>query len=133
MIYVCLRVGGEKYALPAANVREVAALGTVSAMPGAPSFALGIRNLHGEVLPVFDLAMLLGSPDAEPVPQRLLVAEHDARRGGFAVDDVSDVRELPAATEDTESEYLVGAAVADDGLVGFIDVARLFAGVELGA
>ena len=55
-VHVRLRVGRERYALPIENVLEVAELGSLSALPGAGAAVLGVRNLRGQVLPVFDLA-----------------------------------------------------------------------------
>ena len=57
--HVRLRVGSELYAIPIENVLEVAELGELSAVPGAEPVVLGVRNLHGQVLPVFDLAWAL--------------------------------------------------------------------------
>jgi purine-binding chemotaxis protein CheW len=128
-IHVRLRVGAERYALPVDHVLEVAELGEIAPVPGTQGAVLGVRNLHGEVVPVFDLAAIFGIGRQDP-PQRLLVAEQGGRRAGFAVDDVSDVDELADAVEETESELLSGAVVAADGLVGIIDVERLFSSLE---
>jgi purine-binding chemotaxis protein CheW len=127
-IHVRLRVGSERYAMPVANVLEVAPYGDVAAVPGSPPAVLGVRNLHGEVVPVFSLAAIFG---IEPEHGRqLVVVERAGRRAALAVDEVFDVDTLPDPAEETESEYLRGAVVADGGLVGFIDVERLFAALE---
>ena len=128
-IHVRLRVGGEAYALPVEHVLEVAELGDVSVVPGAPSEVLGVRNLRGQVLSVVDLAALLGI-GREGTPQRLLVAEQGGRRAGLAIDEVTDVGPLPEPAEETQSDFLTGAALVDDELVGFVDVARLFEALE---
>ena len=54
------RLGG--YAMPIEHVLEVADLGQLTAVPGAGPEMLGVRNLHGQILPVVDLAPLLGIP-----------------------------------------------------------------------
>ena len=54
-VHLRLRVGGERYALPIENVLEVTPLGELSGVPGAGGAVLGVRNLRGQVLPVFDL------------------------------------------------------------------------------
>jgi chemotaxis signal transduction protein len=126
-----MRVGTEMYAMPVENVLEVAELGDLAVVPGARPEALGVRNLRGQILPVFDLAALFGVRRTD-VPQRLLVAESDGRRAGFAIDEVSDVGELPEPAEETESDLLLGAALAGEDLVGVVDVRRLFAALERG-
>jgi purine-binding chemotaxis protein CheW len=124
-VHVRLRVGGESYAFAVENVLEIAELGEVAPVPGSPPAVLGVRNLRGEVLPVFDLASVFGIA-REREPRRLLVTEHAGRRAGFAVDEVTDVGELPPPAEESESRFLRGATLEDGELVGVVDVDRLF-------
>ena len=124
-VQVRLRVASETYAMPVEHVLEVADLGQVRAVPGARPELLGVRNLRGRILPVVDLALLLQIPRTAP-PGRLLVAEAGGRRAGFAIDEVSEVGELPDPAEETESGLLVGALFGEGDLIGVIDVPRVF-------
>jgi chemotaxis signal transduction protein len=124
-VHVRLRVGGEAYAFAVENVLEVAELGEIAPVPGMPAAVLGVRNLRGEVLPVFDLATVFGI-GRERDPERLLVAEHDGSRAGFAIDEVTDVGELEEPDEEAESQFLRGAALDAGQLIGVVDVPRLF-------
>lgn len=131
-VHVRLRVGTERYAMPIENVLEVAVLGDLSAVPGAGAAVLGVRNLHGRVLPVFDLARILAIAGDVPAA-RIVVAEHEGTLAGLAVDEVTDVSSLPVAGEPAEAEYLSGALLEDGGLVGVIAVDRLFRGLARAA
>jgi purine-binding chemotaxis protein CheW len=131
-VHVRLRVAGESYAVAVDSVLEVAELGEIAPVPGAHGAVLGVRNLRGEVLPVFDLAALFGIARDRP-PLRLLVAEHGGKRAGFAIDEVTDVGELDAPVEETESAFLRGATLDDGVLVGVVDVARVFGALEEGS
>jgi purine-binding chemotaxis protein CheW len=124
-VHVRLRVGRERYAVPIENVLEVAELGALSAVPGAGGAVLGIRNLRGQVLPVFDLARVLAIAGDAPA-LRVVVTEHEDRQAGLAVDEVTDVGRLAGDAEETQAEYLTGAVLEDGQLVGIIDVERLF-------
>jgi purine-binding chemotaxis protein CheW len=128
-VYVRLRVAAEAYAVPVEHVLQVAILGHVTVVPGAPPGMLGVWNLRGQILPVVDLALLLGIPRSAP-PARLLVTQAGDRQAGFAIDDVSEVGELADPTEETESALLVGATLADGDLIGVIDVTRVFDSLE---
>ena len=130
-VHVRVRVGGESYAVAVENVIEVATLGDLSPVPGANGFVLGVQNLRGEVLPVFDLASVLGIA-RDSRPQCLLVTEHGSVRAGFAIDEVTDVGALPPVGEDTQSQLLAGAALDDSGLIGVVDVERVFAALAEG-
>jgi chemotaxis signal transduction protein len=120
-VHVRLRLGGEDYALGVDGVLEIGELGEVTPVPGARPEVLGVRNLRGQVIPVFDLATLFelgggGEPD------RIVVVEDGDVRAGFAVESVVDVGALPDATEAAESDYLSGATLIDGALVGVIDL-----------
>jgi chemotaxis signal transduction protein len=128
-VYVRVRVGSEAYALPVEHVLEVAELGAVTPMPGAPTEVLGVSNLRGQIVPVIDLSFVFGIGRTDK-PRRLLVAEAAGRRAGFAIDEVNEVGDLSEAFEETDSNLLVGSALVDGQLVGVVDVPRLFAVLE---
>ena len=130
-MHVRVHLGRERYAVPIANVLEVADLGDVAPVPGAQAAVLGVCNLRGQVMPVLDLSLLLGV-ETEERAHRLLVTEDGGRRAGLAVDLVTDVEPLPAAAEEGGSPYLRGAALLDGALVGVVDVAALFDAVQGG-
>jgi purine-binding chemotaxis protein CheW len=123
--YVRIRVGAETYALSVGNVVEVAELDAYTKVPGAPSSVLGVVNLRGSILPVYELSQVLGV-ESTAVDRRLLVAEHGDHRFGLAVDEVSEVGELEGPSEESDSELLSGARIVDDELLGYLDVEALF-------
>lgn len=128
-VHVRLRIGSEIYALPIENVLEVADLDEVADVPGAGPGVLGVRNFHGQVLPVFDLARVLAIP-REGRPPRLLVADENGRLAGFAVDEVTAVAPLEGAPQEADADYLVHTTIEQGRLVGVLDVARVFAALE---
>jgi chemotaxis signal transduction protein len=123
-VHVRVRVGQERYALAVKYVCEVLELGALTAVPGASESMLGLRNLNGEILPVFDLARLLSIQREGPL-SRLIVTEHSSRRAAFAVDDVLDVGEISGALEDSELAFLKASTVIDGQLVGVLAVGSL--------
>jgi chemotaxis signal transduction protein len=129
-VHVRVRLGGESYAVAVEHVIEVAELGKLSPVPGAHGSVLGVQNLRGEVLPVFDLASVLGIA-GDSLPQCLLVTECGNLRAGFAIDEATDVGDLPPVAEETQSKLLTGAVLEDSGLIGVVDVERLFAALAL--
>ncbi len=71
-VHVQVRLGKERYAVPVEHVVEVGAIGALTVTPGGSPAILGVRNLRGDVLPVFDLAAALGlaRSDARPAHVR---------------------------------------------------------------
>jgi chemotaxis signal transduction protein len=113
------------YAFPVENVREVAELGDLTPVPGAVSAVLGVRNLQGQVLPVFDLAGALGIP-REGRALRVVVAEQGGMLAGLAVDEVTGVAPLAGELEPAEAGYLTHSTIEDGCLLGVVDVAKVF-------
>jgi purine-binding chemotaxis protein CheW len=128
-LHVRVRVGGEPYALPVTDVLEVAPLGEVTPLPGAPPAILGVRNLRGQILPVVDLASLLGLATGAP-PGRMVVTEGDGRRAGLAVEAIDEVEELAGADEPAESPYLTGAVLSANELVGVLSVSSVLQSIS---
>jgi chemotaxis signal transduction protein len=127
--YVQMQVASEAYAIPVERVVEVARLGTVTAVPGSRPELLGVLSIRGHILPVVDLAQVLGISRPGP-PSQLLVAESGGLEAGLAIDEVTEVAEMPEATADTESALLSGATLTDGTLVGVIDVPAVFGQLE---
>jgi chemotaxis signal transduction protein len=128
-VYVRLRVASEAYAMAVEHVLEVTNLGQVGAVPRARPEILGVQNLRGRILPVIDLALLLGIPRTVP-PSHLLVAEAGGRQAGFAIDEVSGVGELEGPAEEAESDLLLGSMLGGDDLIGVLNVRRVFDRLE---
>jgi len=67
-------VGGSLYALPIANVLEVAEVEPLACIPTLPAAVGGVVNLHGDALPVIRRSALFGLDEARlPEPAHLLV------------------------------------------------------------
>lgn len=131
-VHVHVRVGAERYALPIENVLEVDRLGEIAPVPGAGGASLGVRNHHGQVLAVFDLATVFGIA-RDGVPRRIVVASDAGRRAAFAIDEVIDVGPLPPATEDSSSPYLLGATLTDGHVIGIVNVRGVLDALETGS
>jgi chemotaxis signal transduction protein len=131
-VHVRVHIGAESYSLPIASVREIAELGDIAPLPGAPAGVLGVCNLHGRVLPVIGLAGMLGIGHADH-PTRIVIAEDGGRVAGLAVDSVSGVELLSASSEDVDSPHVNGSVLVDGVLVGTIDVGAVFESIERGS
>lgn len=123
-----VQTGGEHYALPVKDILEVAELGELTPLPGAARVFLGLRNLRGEVLPIVDLAALLGVT-AGGDPKRIVVAQSGTLRAGLAVESVVGVGDLQEPDTPTESAGLKGAKLVDGTLVGIVDVPGVLNGL----
>ena len=85
-------VGGDSYALELLRVQEVVRVAPIVAMRGARPAVLGVMNLRGRIVPVFDLGLWLdaGHVDADE-HSRIVVVERDDELIGVLVSAVEDV------------------------------------------
>jgi purine-binding chemotaxis protein CheW len=124
-MHVHLRVGEERYALPVEEVRSIVDMEGLAPVLGAPPSVLGLRALDGALLPVFDLATMLGVQRAAPT--RIVVVDGGV---GLAADEVLDVAELGPLDEPSASGRLRGTVLLDGVLVGVIDLAAVLGTLE---
>jgi chemotaxis signal transduction protein len=64
---LAIRIGAEPYALRLSEVAALHADRQIARLPGATAALRGIAGFRGVVVPVYDLAVLLGHPPAETV------------------------------------------------------------------
>lgn len=133
---VLARVGGRQFALPAEEVREIHPVAEPAPVPDWPEHALGLLDLHGELIPLIDPAPALGGDPTPIAPaQLMLVLEGGGRPWAILVDEVVGVRDVPVQRASTLGrEPLVpapslahGAGSVDDATLVVLDSVRLAA------
>lgn len=77
-------VGADWYAVPLASIREVLEPRRITPLPEAPSSLLGVVNMRGEVVPVFDTGLLLGLAATGAEPAAIAVAHTSRGAAGLA-------------------------------------------------
>ena len=85
--------GGLAYAITLSAVREVVSGKLATPIPQAPPVLIGVVELHGDALPIVQLATLLGAPARPytPASQIVILCGADTRIGA-AVDRVRPMR-----------------------------------------
>lgn len=127
-----INVGDQTYALPLLQIQEIRGWSPVNPLPGTDASCLGVLNLRGNVLPVFDARMMLGKPNLPPKPQDVIVvAVLDDKPLGLLVDSVSDIVEIDADTisrsegESWSSGLIDGIATVGERLVPLLSLATM--------
>ena len=123
----------ERYAVETRYVREVCPFKELTPLPCTPAFVLGIVNVRGRILPVFDLKKFFDLPETgiTDLHRIILVRGNDVELGLLA-DVIVGVRSIPADSlqpslptlTGVRSDYLKG--VTAERLV-VLDLARILA------
>ena len=88
-------IGRDHYAFELLRVQEVVRVAPIVAMRGATVAVLGVMNLRGRIVPVFDLGRWLGGSDVcADEHSRIVVIERDDELIGVLVTVVEDVATL---------------------------------------
>jgi purine-binding chemotaxis protein CheW len=89
------QIATERYAIDTRIVREVQRQPEATPVPGTPGFVLGVANLRGEMLALFDLGEFLsiGLPRRELSPWLIVLGEERAEFG-IVCDAVLEVHSL---------------------------------------
>jgi len=131
--YFCLRLLGGRYAFEAPLVTEVVRLGPLTRLPAAPAFLPGVFTHRGEVLPVLDIAQLVGQGS---IPIRAATRAAIVHSGPWKVAVISESIEglvslprrsiePPPAESTGMAEFLTGVGRDRFGTVALLDLARL--------
>lgn len=127
-----MRVGAEPYAVLMDDAREVIAAPALKKLPTAPLSVLGLCNVRGEIIPVFDTGVLLG---LGPLPGLVAVAIVETALGpaGLGTSEMSDAIDLGEVVGMSDGPGTAGAFATDDGLAVLIDVNALLTPARIGS
>lgn len=127
------RLAQERYAVETRYVREVAPLKELTPLPCTPSFVLGIVNVRGQIVPVFDLKKLFDLPEEGLTDlHRIIIVRGHNLELGLLADLTLGVRSISLSSLQSSLPTLTG--IRGDYLKGVtaerlvvLDLARLLA------
>ncbi|HEX9050346.1 MAG TPA: chemotaxis protein CheW [Anaeromyxobacter sp.] len=141
--YLSFSLAGGDYAVGILKVKEILQCEDITKVPATPRSIRGVINLRGGVVPVVDLAVKFGLPEASVTKRTCVLVMETAFDGvpavvGVVADAVSEVIDL--ADEDIEAppsfgtgvrvDYLRGMGKVGRGLVLLLDIDRLLSADE---
>lgn len=134
---VTFRLDRQAFAVEVAHVREIVDVTDIAPLPGAPAGILGMIDLRGETIAIFDLASHLGLPDRRGPDSRIIifsfgedsaavslgvVAQQVLRVCEVAADAVSPMPETTTAWRNADVQGLV---MTEDGKAILLDSGRI--------
>ncbi len=126
--YITFWMADQAYALPVAQVMESDKLAAVTPLPRVNEAIRGLIHLRGEILPMLDLRLILGTTSSE-VDERMLIVRTKSSAGacGIAVDRVSGLIAIrPHEIEPCESKYVSSYCERQGSQIGLLDLDRVF-------
>jgi purine-binding chemotaxis protein CheW len=140
MQLVSFKLAKELYGIEITKVREIILITDITRIPETPDFLKGLINLRSTVIPVIDLRVRFGLPEAELSDEsRIMVLQARGRTIGIVVDAVSEVLRVkhdqiappPPTVAGLGRDYLSGLVKLDDRLLILLDIDEIFGEEEM--
>lgn len=142
--YVTFALNNDLYGLAVTQTREILDHVTVTKIPHSSEDLLGVINLRGQVVPVFDMHLKLKLPGNQAENNSCtIVAEVDiddeVHVVGIQVDEVREVMELtkhmiepaPRLGTHINTNFIKGMGRIDEQFMILLDINRLFSEAEI--
>lgn len=133
--FVSLIAGGQGFCIDIIEIREIRRWAPVTPLPFSDDAVLGVMNLRGAVIPIFDLAAKLGLGVIEPTSRHVIIVVRMCNRTiGLLVDAVSEILSIdsekikknPETTSCPENQAIRGLASTEGDMTRVLDLPSLF-------
>ncbi|WP_313891459.1 chemotaxis protein [Psychrobacillus sp.] len=132
------QVGTNKFGINVIKVKEIIQPITVTYIPHAHPNVEGIVQLRGEVLPVVDMAKVLGlQTNTRDEQEKYIVAEFNKQRVVFHVDNVTQIHriswnqiEKPSDIYQGSSSHVIGVIKREDEMILLLDFERIIVDIN---
>ena len=138
--YLVFRLAGEEFGLPILAVREIIGIQEITFVPRTPAWIKGVINLRSKVVPIIDLRIRFGMPQADYGDRTcIVITGTQGQTGllltGIVVDGVTEVLNIAAAEiedapdfgERSDVTYLAGMAKVKGQLKMLLDIDKVTA------
>ena len=136
--FVTFRVGAESFGIALQEVEEIVERPTVTKVPDAPDFVLGVICLRDQVLPLVDISEILSicEPEAERKRDMVILLSFGGAKVGVVVDEIQEILRVrdgealppPQTLSEAEREHLEGILILPDRMVSLINVLKIITG-----
>ena len=128
---VSFAVEGQAFCLKITHIREIRRWSPVTILLHAPSDVLGVMNLRGAVIPIYDLSARFGLEQTEASERNVvIVVAVGGKPVGLLAESVSeiisinpdDIQDTPPVDSRFTMEYIQGIISHDDTMVRIINL-----------
>src|SRR3989344_5358217 len=131
--FLAFKIGNEEYGVDILRVQEIRSYEKPTTIATAAADLKGVVNLRGVIVPIIDLRLKLGLPEARYDHLTVVIVLNIGQRVvGVVVDGVSDVltlereqlRPVPALDMDVDRDHLLAIGSVDDLKATLADIAE---------
>ncbi len=136
--YLTFVLDSEVFAVDVARVREILEYTAVTKVPKTRNYMRGVINLRGSVVPVVDMRVLFGLPEADTTVNTCIIVMEVAAEGsslimGALADSVREVMELdpgqiepaPKVGSRVKTDFISGMGKQGNEFIMILDIDRM--------
>jgi purine-binding chemotaxis protein CheW len=129
---IIFKIAKEEYAIDINQVQSIERMQQVTSIPNTSPALIGVTNIRGKVLPLFDLRIILSASSQDNNENtRIILVEFQGKSMGIVVDEANEVLEIsndivqqPSFTVDNDT-FIKGVATLESRLLILIDIEKL--------
>ncbi len=137
--YLTFKLAEEEYGVEILKVREIIGLLAITAVPCMPVCMKGVINLRGKVIPVIDLRLKFGLPEAEHTDQTCIIVVDVGKEIGIIVDTVSEVLDIageeieppPSMSADVDTSFILGMGKVGEEVKILLDIDKVLSSDDI--
>lgn len=137
--YLTFWIDGQLFGVPIVHVVQIVGMQPTTQVPEYPSYAKGIINLRGTIIPLIDVRARLAKPQADYNERTcIIVTDINAMHVGFIVDEVDAVLAIadelistPPKLADGTDSYITGVGRLESGVVLVLDPKKVLGTEDL--
>lgn len=131
--YIIIKLGKDQYGIDIKYIENIIVMQSITRVPKAQSYFLGVINLRGEIVPVMSLRNKLGQDTDEFTnATRIVIVRPEAQAApvGIIVDSVKEVINLEKSNidkmiydeNDMNANYSIGIGKIGDDLINLLNI-----------
>src|ERR1035438_5530647 len=136
--FVTFRLGSESFGIALHEVEEIVERPSVTKVPDAPDYVLGVICLRDQVMPLVDLSEILSiqQGDSERKRDMVVLLSFGSAKIGVVVDEIQEILRVqddqvlppPQTLSEAEREHLEGILLLPGRMVSLINVLKIITG-----
>jgi len=132
---VCFKLADEEYAVNIINVQEVIRVVRITRIPQMPDFSLGVINVRGSIIPVFDLRKRFELAECElNNASKIMITGINGNKVSFIVDAILDnikihsknIGSAPTVKMKIDKECIKGIGEIKGRLIMILDLEKVY-------
>jgi purine-binding chemotaxis protein CheW len=136
MQFLIFKVADEEYGIDITKIKEIKGWSPTTKLPNTPDYMLGVMNLRGLIIPIFDLKNIFNNGLTQASEKNVvIIITVNSKTMGILVDSVSDIidtnsdqiKPAPSSKENGPNhDFISGLISLGERMVVLLEIEKLY-------